>query len=352
MITARDLPKRASRVGELIPLSSLHPAVRAWSARRPRSECWCVALSGGADSVALLLVLWANWPGRRHQLVALHFNHRMRGRASSSDAIFCRQLCRALEVPLKSGAWQAAPREGASEAAAREARHEFFSREMEKLKCTALWLAHQQDDIAETLLMRLARGSGTGGLSAPRPVARLGRRTHLRPLLTLSKAQLLEALRNAGAAWREDASNAAPTYFRNRIRQQVLPVWSSVAGRDALAGAALSRERLEEDDAALEAWLDEIKPMIGRSTLDLTRLEGCPIALWRRSLHRWLLAVHPCTDLSRQGFDALLGLIMSGRNTRFSLGVSDFAVVRKGKLILERSHKRSELSQKFLRRTI
>ena len=210
MRLARDLPNRASRLGVLITRGSLHPAVLAWSARRPRRECWCVALSGGADSVALLLALWANWPERRGQLVALHFNHRMRGRASAADAVYCRQLCRALGVPLKSGAWQAAPRDGASEASAREARHEFFTQEMAKLKCTALWLAHQQDDIAETMLMRLARGSGTGGLSAPRPVARIGRRIHLRPLLNLPKAKLLEALRTTGVDWREDGSNAAP----------------------------------------------------------------------------------------------------------------------------------------------
>lgn len=209
---------------------------------------------------------------------------------------------------------------------------------MSRRKIRPLWLAHQQDDIAESMLMRLARGSGIGGLAAPRPVQVMGEgRVHLRPLLTLKKAELVRALKKAGVKWREDASNAGSEHFRNRIRARVLPAWLKASGRDALAGAALSRELLEEDELALEAWLDELKPLDRHGRLNLGRLAGKPRALVRRALHRWLLAVRPETDLSRQGFNQLLVEVARGRDTRFSLGATGFALVRDGWLAFRKN---------------
>ncbi len=212
------------------------------------------------------------------------------------------------------------------------ARHNFFAKEMKQLGGRVLWLAHQQDDIAETMLMRLARGSGTAGLAAPRPVqATNDGRLHLRPMLSLKKAEIVAALNKAGAVWREDASNEGQDFFRNRIRRAVLPAWQKAAQRDALAGAALARELLEEDDTALEAWLDQLAPL-KRGVLDLQALADAPRAVVRRALYRWMLAVRPETDLSRQGFELLLAAVRRGTATRFSLGRSGFAVIRQGKL--------------------
>ncbi|NBX60745.1 MAG: tRNA(Ile)-lysidine synthetase, partial [Opitutaceae bacterium] len=197
----------------------------------------------------------------------------------------------------------------------------------------ALWLAHQQDDIAESILMRLARGSGTGGLAAPRPVQPTGDgRQHVRPLLTLKKTELLSVLSQAGVKWREDASNAGRDYFRNRIRHDVLPAWSQAAERDALAGAALARERLEEDDVALESWVESLAALGPDRQLSLRVLAGLPRAIVRRALHRWLLAQKRPADLSRQGFEGLLAAVERGQPTRFSLGTKSFAVIRQGKL--------------------
>jgi tRNA(Ile)-lysidine synthase len=305
--------------------------------RGGRPSRWALAFSGGADSLALLLLLWAEGPGRwGRDFVVLHFNHRLRGRAANADEDFCRSVCAALGLTFISGRWENPP-PAASETQARAARHAFFVREMKRRRLRLLWLAHQQDDIAETLLMRLARGSGTGGLAAPRPVQAMpDGRLHLRPLLTLKKSAILAALRQAGAVWREDATNATAAHFRNRIRARVLPAWVRAAGRDALAGAALSRELLEEDDAALEAWLDELRPLDRRGRLDVARLHARPRALLRRALHRWLLAVRPDTDLSRQGFNQLLAAVEQGRDTRFSLGANGFAVLRAGRLVFRR----------------
>ena len=328
---------KAARVGELLPVARWHRSVVTAATGSRKSVPWCVAFSGGADSLALLLSLWANFPERRERLVALHFNHRLRGKAADADAEFCREVCRSLGIRLRVGVWRAAPKE-ASEAAARAARHGFFIRELGKLKAKALWLAHQQDDIAETMLMRLARGSGTGGLAAPRPIQAMpDHRQHWRPLLTVNKREIVLILREAQVAWREDASNGGDTFLRNRVRRSVLPVWAKASGRDRdlLAGVALARERLEEDDVALESWLDGLLAL-KRGELNLERLAGVPRAVWRRALHRWLLAVRPDTDLSRQGFAQLLLAVEAGRNTRFSLGSAAFAVVRDGRLTLKK----------------
>jgi tRNA(Ile)-lysidine synthase len=287
-----------------------------------------VGFSGGPDSLALLLLLWAHWPERRGRLCALHFDHRLRGAESRKDAMFCKKVCAALGVKLVSGMWKRRVNSPeASEAEARAARLAFFAKH-----ARVVWLGHQQDDIAETFFMRLARGSGTGGLAAPRPVqAQPGGRVHVRPLLLLKKAEIVAALRAAGLPWREDSTNAGRDFFRNRVRRDVLPAWGRAAERDALAGAARSRLLLEEDDTALEALLDELRPIeAGRgragAVLRLTALAGKPRALWRRALHRWLGAVPRAGGISRQAFEALLEVIERGQRTRHSLGREGFAV--------------------------
>ncbi len=318
----------AERLAAIIPRARLHPSVVAWADARGARERWGVAFSGGADSLCLLLLLWAHWPGRRDRLVALHFNHRLRGAASDGDARFCRDVCRRLGVAFASGRW-AAPRRRASEAEAREARFGFFDRQASARRLGALWLGHQRDDVAETMLMRLARGSGAPGLAAPRPVqAGPGERVRLRPLLACSKEELMRALRSAGLSWREDASNAGDRHFRNRIRRKVLPAWNRAAGRDALSGAARSRELLEEDDDALEVLTDRIDPVTPAGRLNLDKLSNQPKAIIRRALHRWLLRGPRRAALSRQGFEALLEMVERRHPARFSLGTRGFAVIR------------------------
>ncbi len=338
----------ATRLAEAIPRQRLHPSVLLWTEGQPANASWGVALSGGADSVALLLLLWAHWPERRARLLALHFDHRLRGRASSGDARFCATLCRALAVKLTTGRWTDRPplRSGAAvpEAAARGARIGFFTTELRRRRIRALFLGHHRDDVAETMLMRLARGSGTGGLAAPRPVHTHGQpeasRVHLRPLLSLDKSALLAVLRDAGASWREDASNASAAHLRNRVRASLIPAWRASAaepGRDALGGLALSRDLLEEDDDALESWAGRCMRLDASGGLALAPLQNAPTAILRRVLHRWLASAPARTDLNRNGFNSLIALIASGHEGRQSLGAKHFAVVRRGRLRCEKA---------------
>jgi len=329
-----EWPRRAARLAALVPAGRLHPAVRAWAAGRSAAARgpWAVAFSGGADSLALLLLLWAHWPQCRARLRVLHFNHRLRGRAADADERFCRRVAAALGLGAGVGRWRRRGR-AASEEAARAARFAFFERALRRAGARALWLGHQQDDVAETMLMRLARGSGAAGLAAPRPVQAVAGRVHLRPLLGLKKAALAAALRAAGAPWREDRTNRSGEFFRNRVRRGVVPAWVRAAGRDAVAGAACARELLEEDDDALEAWVDELRPLGRRDrTLDAAALAGRPRALLRRALRRWLAAQPLAAWISRQGFEDLLGVVAAGRPARRSLGRLGFAVLRGGTL--------------------
>lgn len=329
----------------LFPRSALHPAALAWAdAHAAVNAPWCVGFSGGADSLALLVALRQHFP--RQKLVALHFNHHLRGADSDGDEQFCRETCAALGVEFHAGHWQHAPcaDTNVSETEAREARHAFFDREMSALGASALWLGHQRDDIAETQLMRLARGSGSAGLAAPRPAhARAGGRVFLRPLLTLSKKEITGALRARGFIWREDATNLGGVggdYFRNRIRRDVMPAWIAAAENDALAGAALTRELLDEDAFALDAWLDELLPPQaaaqtancggGQPPLDLRPLANKPRALLRRALRRW----PPAADLARPGFESLLAICESPAGGQTSIG-QNIAVFENGILRID-----------------
>ncbi len=310
----------AERVAAAIPRERLHLAVLRW-AEASGDEPWAIAFSGGADSLALLLLIWAHWPERRGKLTVLHFNHRLRGRASMEDERFCGRVCAGLNVMGRVGKWKEM-KAGASEAAAREARFAFFRAEMEKEGAGALWTGHQQDDIAETMLMRIARGSGSGGLAAPRPVQKMADgRVHLRPLLTLAKSEIEAVLTAEKVRWRVDATNAGRLFLRNRMRHDVLPVWrAAVVGRDAVAGAALSRQLIEEDDEAMEFWVDEVRAIGRHGELRWQRLAGRPRGLVRRALLRWLSQHGRAGTLSRQGFEALLDDVWRGRRTRHSLG--------------------------------
>jgi len=298
-----------------------------------------VAFSGGADSLTLLLLVWAHWPGHRKDLVALHFNHALRGLAADRDAVFCRQVCRSLGVAFRSARWQNRTDPSASESDARKARFEFFNRVMGPEGRRALWLGHQQNDITESMLMRLARGSGLNGLLSPRPIQSLASgRVHVRPLLSLSKDRILAHLEKTGIAWREDASNQLGAHLRNRVRNSVIPSWQATdPTRDLLAGVALARELLEEDAAALDGWADQTRVQVNRG-LDLDPLRILPKAIIRRILQKWRLRLGArCGDISRQTFEVLLESVIEGRPTRISLGRGGFAVIRGSRLEFDAS---------------
>ena len=214
----------------------------------PGSHILC-AVSGGADSVCLLHLLH-KYPGIR--LSAAHYNHRLRGDESDGDEAFVRSLCADWGIPFYSGRGDVAAyaREtGQSiETAARELRYAFLCATAESIGADAVATAHNANDNAETLLLRLARGSTLRGLCAiPEKRERL-----IRPLLAVTRAEIEAYLRENGLPHREDSSNAADEAARNRIRHHALPALESV-NPGAVVAITRCMEDLRQDEDYLES---------------------------------------------------------------------------------------------------
>jgi tRNA(Ile)-lysidine synthase len=172
-----------------------------------------VAVSGGADSVALLHILHGL---ARYELVVLHVNHQLRGSESDGDEQFVRELAGRLKLPLEVK--QAPVGAGNMEQFARDARREFFFEALDRLKLRRVALGHNQSDQAETVLYRFLRGSGLAGLAGMSPVTTDGL---MRPMLHLTREAIRQWAAQQGILWREDSSNRNSELVRNRLRLEV-----------------------------------------------------------------------------------------------------------------------------------
>lgn len=201
------------------------------------------AVSGGADSVALLFALYLLKDRLELKLSAAHFNHCLRGQESDRDARFVKDLCEGYGIPLFMEKGQVTPGPKGLEAAAREARYRFLESLDGKIAT-----AHTADDNAETVLMHLVRGTGLKGLGGICPK----RGKLIRPMLTVTRTQVLAFLESYHLQWVEDSSNAEDDFLRNRIRHGVMPLlrWENPQIAENLTETAL---RLRQDEAVLEA---------------------------------------------------------------------------------------------------
>jgi tRNA(Ile)-lysidine synthase len=183
-----------------------------------------VALSGGADSVALLDIL-ANLPLYGLKLVPAHLNHLLRGEESQGDEEFVHRLAEryglTAEIRRVEVTAAAAAAGQSLEEAGREARYRFFRELAEVHGPAVVALAHHRDDQAETVLLRLLRGAAGSGLCAMRPRSDDG--LFVRPLLATPREEIEAYLRKGGHTWREDSSNSDTRFLRNRIRHELLP---------------------------------------------------------------------------------------------------------------------------------
>jgi tRNA(Ile)-lysidine synthase len=186
-----------------------------------------VAVSGGTDSVALLVAMADSRAETGIVLSAIHVHHGLRGAEADGDAEFVAQIAKRLDVPLctKHGdvAALAAERGQGIEEAARALRYQSFQELLAEHKVDAVATAHTLDDQAETVLMKMLRGAWTEGLGGIAPVVAMKGGCIQRPLLEVARAEVVAYLEGRGQPWREDSTNQELTFTRNRVRYTLLP---------------------------------------------------------------------------------------------------------------------------------
>ena len=193
------------------------------SRKTPRTWTLGLAVSGGADSTALLAALADLRETLGFRAIVLHVDHGLRP-DSRDDARFVADLAARFGIPCHTlrARIRRRPRESL-EMAARRTRLAFFARMTRELGLDAIATGHHADDLAETFIMRMARGAGPEGLAGLKPVSHVDGITFIRPLLGLRDADLRAYLRRRGLAWREDSTNADTSILRNKVRHVILP---------------------------------------------------------------------------------------------------------------------------------
>ena len=246
-----------------------------------------IAVSGGADSVALLLLtrLWAEIHDL--PLTAAHFNHALRGEESRRDEAFCRDLCARLDIDLSVGR-PSIGCDARSEDDLRRLRRDFLLTTLADHGRPAVCATgHHRDDQVETVLMRLFRGTGPDGLRGIRP--RSGAFIH--PLLGCRRDELTAWLSARGQNWRTDSSNLTGENLRARMRREFLPAVQAVFGPAAVDQVLRCSDIVDEDAGELDRQADELLAVWQRDglpprCLPLTGLKVAPKALGARLVRR------------------------------------------------------------------
>ena len=264
-----------------------------------------IACSGGADSVCLLHILVELRESLGIVLSVTHFNHQIRGAEADGDQRFVEELAASFQLEFHAG-WGNVPEHAAkkkisTETAARDLRHRWFGELLKQGKADKIATAHTLDDQAETVLMRILRGTGPRGLAGIAPSQKA--KKLVRPLLTTSRQEIEAYLKSKGQDWREDESNLDLSHTRNRIRHALLPQLEkdfNPAIRQTLADIA---ELAHGED---EYWSKELSSLLprlvhegkpsrsGRSSsgashgvlaLDIKALSNLPLAVQRQVIH-------------------------------------------------------------------
>lgn len=282
-----------------------------------------VGLSGGADSVCLLLLLDSLAEEMQFTLEAVHVHHGIRGEEAERDASFAEAMCRERgvpftlyrrDVPALAEQWKLSLEE-----AGRRVRYMCFEERAQGCDNTRIAVAHHMDDQAETVLLNLCRGSGLRGIGAMAPK----NRRLIRPLLSVRRAEIESELRRIGQSWCEDSTNGETGYTRNRIRNTVLPELCGGVNARAVEHLAAAAEQARQLDVWLEQmagqWIAEHVMAEDRSfkTADLA---DCPAPLRGRILLRLLEQTAGASrDLGSRHLRALEELVLGEKGGTLDL---------------------------------
>ncbi|MEO6513927.1 MAG: tRNA lysidine(34) synthetase TilS [Candidatus Saccharimonadales bacterium] len=280
---------------------------------------YIVAVSGGVDSMSLLHVL-KEQPGV--ELVVAHFDHGIRD-DSAEDANLVRQMAHEYGLPYELGEGKLGA--NASEADARNARYAFLQDVRERHDAQAIITAHHQDDVLETAILNLLRGTGRKGLTS------LSSREGLqRPMLHIPKAAIKKYAKQHNLTWREDSTNSSDRYTRNYVRNYIMPRFSPEHKAELLAVILKSRETNEALDGAIKEILDQ--EALG--TLDRHTFIMLPHAAAREVLAAWLRA-HNIREFDKYIIERLVASGKTGRaGSRVNVYGQHMLVIDKHKLAL------------------
>lgn len=308
-----------------------------------------VAFSGGADSSLLLYALHDLCKENDFSLFAAHVNHGIRGDEAIRDRDFCVRVCQKMGIEifvLDADVPSIARETGKSiESAARDVRYDFFADVMAKNDIDILATAHNADDNLETLIFRLARGTGLRGLCGIPPVRELGDgRCVIRPILSLTKEQVLDICTENGIEYVYDSTNSEQIYARNSIRASVLPVLRAI-NPDVATSSVRNCESLREDQNYLDHVAEEyLKKSEADRVNELALLEK---SIFYRVVPR-LFGEEDDSMLEGVHLGALYELVMKGReHSSLSLPGKKRALIEGGRLTFRKECENEEKVESF-----
>ncbi len=245
-----------------------------------------VAFSGGADSSSLLHLLHEHYAGK---VFAAHVNHMIRGEEAYRDEEFCRKVCKELDIPLfvlRRDIPSYASELGVSiETAARLARYEFFDSLMLEHDIPLLATAHNANDNLETLIFNITRGAGLSGACGIPPTRKCKHGTVVRPILNMSREQILLFCRERGIEYVTDSTNLDTDYTRNKIRTEIIPSLVKI-NPSAVRNASRMCASLREDELCLDSMADLFceQQMGDDASFDVDKILGSPASVANRAL--------------------------------------------------------------------
>ena len=304
-------------------------AIRTWHMIQPQDRV-LVGVSGGADSVCLLMVLLEFQKQMTFEIKVVHVEHGIRGEESLRDERYVRELCEKYQVEYECVSCDipamAKEKKLSTEEAGRNARYEAIDRIGEKWKADRIAVAHNQNDQAETILWNLARGSGLDGAAGIRPV----RGKIIRPLLECSRTEIEAFLKKKNIQWCEDCTNGELDYTRNIIRNRLLPEMSEQLNAGVITHLAEFGTEMRRTEEFLDILVKEACQKMtvikdGKAQIKIKYLEQEPELLQERILRKCLKeAGCGLKDLQREHIQSMKELVhmQSGKKIQLPCGWS------------------------------
>lgn len=312
-----------------------------------------LGVSGGADSVSLFFVMLALYEKYNIEIVVVHVNHGIRGEEAKRDEDFVKELCRQHQVicecvhlDIKK---MARAQKLSEEEMGRIARYDAFSKVSEKYNCNKIAVAHNQNDVSETVLLNLFRGSGLKGLIGMEPV----RGNLIRPLLCVERKEIEQFLLERGISYQNDATNFETEYMRNRIRLKVIPYVEDEVNERAswhiakTAGIiAQVYDFIEQESRKL--YEETVQEKDAEYWILLEPFRNAHVALKKEVIRKILFAIaKKQKDIEQSHVEMVLDLAEKGAGKRISLPYEMEAIHQYDKIVLRERKKRGNESNGF-----